>query len=69
DTAIAGLGVNFIATFIVSDAFTDCRLVNVLEDFSPEALTLSAVYPQHRQSSRPVQALVEFLRERLASGC
>jgi DNA-binding transcriptional LysR family regulator len=31
----------------------------------PEPLTLSAVYPQHRQSSRPVQALIEFLRERL----
>jgi DNA-binding transcriptional LysR family regulator len=40
-----------------------------LQDFAPEALTLSAVYPQHRQSSRPVQALVEFLRERLANGC
>jgi DNA-binding transcriptional LysR family regulator len=31
----------------------------------PEPLTLSAVYPQHRQASRPVQALIEFLRERL----
>jgi len=47
----------------------DGRLVSVLDEFAPEDLTLSAVYPQHRQSSRPVQALVEFLRERLASGC
>jgi DNA-binding transcriptional LysR family regulator len=39
--------------------------VEVLGDLRPEPLTLSAVYPQHRQSSRPVQALVEFLRERL----
>ncbi|EGH10947.1 LysR family transcriptional regulator, partial [Pseudomonas savastanoi pv. glycinea str. race 4] len=34
----------------------------------PEPLTLSAVYPQHRQASRPVQAFIEFLRERLESG-
>ncbi|MFB3304618.1 LysR family transcriptional regulator [Pseudomonas sp. AMR01] len=69
DTAIAGLGVTYLPTFIVAEALKDGRLVTVLEDFAPEALTLSAVYPQHRQSSRPVQALVEFLRERLASGC
>ena len=69
DTAIAGLGVTYLPTFIVGDALKDGRLVTVLDEFAPEALTLSAVYPQHRQSSRPVQALVEFLRERLASGC
>ncbi|WP_242197886.1 MULTISPECIES: LysR family transcriptional regulator [unclassified Pseudomonas] len=69
DTAIAGLGVTYLPTFIVAEALKDGRLVTLLEDFAPDALTLSAVYPQHRQSSRPVQALVEFLRERLAGGC
>jgi len=43
----------------------DGRLVPVLDAFRPEPLRLSAVYPQHRQSSRPVQAFIEFLRERL----
>ncbi|WP_248752193.1 LysR family transcriptional regulator [Pseudomonas sp. MWU15-20650] len=69
DTAIAGLGVTYLPTFIVADALKDGRLVTVLDTFAPQALTLSAVYPQHRQSSRPVQALVAFLRERLAGGC
>ena len=69
DTAIAGLGITYLPTFIIADALKDGRLVTLLEDFAPDALTLSAVYPQHRQSSRPVQALVDFLRERLASGC
>ncbi len=69
DTAIAGFGVTYLPTFIVGDALKDGRLVTVLDEFAPEDLTLSAVYPQHRQSSRPVQALVDFLRERLASGC
>lgn len=65
DAAIAGLGVTYLPTFIVGSALKDGRLVEVLEDFCPGPLTLSAVYPQHRQSSRPVQALVEFLREEL----
>ena len=65
DAAIAGLGITYLPMFIVGLALKDGRLVEVLEDFRPEPLTLSAVYPQHRQSSRPVQALVDFLREEL----
>ncbi|SDU92185.1 LysR family transcriptional regulator [Pseudomonas mucidolens] len=65
DTAIAGLGVTYLPTFIVGHALQTGQLVTLLEDFAPEPLTLSAVYPQHRQGSRPVQALVEYLREQL----
>jgi len=65
DAAIADLGITYLPTFIVGQALEEGRLVRVLEDFEPEPLTLSAVYPQHRQGSRPVQALIEFLREQL----
>ncbi|MNE27828.1 HTH-type transcriptional regulator DmlR [compost metagenome] len=65
DAAIAGLGITYLPAFIVGSALKDGRLVEVLEDLRPEPLTLSAVYPQHRQGSRPVQVLVEFLREAL----
>ena len=65
DAAIAGMGITYLPTFIVGSALKDGRLVQVLDNFRPEPLTLSAVYPQHRQGSRPVQALIEFLRERL----
>lgn len=65
DAAVADLGITYLPTFIVGQALQDGRLVRVLEDFEPEPLNLSAVYPQHRQGSRPVQALIEFLRERL----
>jgi DNA-binding transcriptional LysR family regulator len=65
DSAIAGLGVTYLPTFIVAQALKEGRLVTLLEDFAPEALALSAVFPQHRQSSRPVQAFIEFLRENL----
>jgi DNA-binding transcriptional LysR family regulator len=65
DAAIAGMGITYLPTFIVGAALKDGRLVPVLDAFRPEPLRLSAVYPQHRQSSRPVQALIEFLREQL----
>ena len=65
DAAVAGMGITYLPTFIVGAALKDGRLVPVLDEFRPQPLTLSAVYPQHRQSSRPVQALIEFLRERL----
>lgn len=68
DTAVAGLGITYLPTFIVGAALRDGSLVRVLYDLRPEPLTLSAVYPQHRQASRPVQAFIEFLRERLESG-
>ncbi|OUM38584.1 LysR family transcriptional regulator [Pseudomonas putida] len=65
DAAIAGMGVTYLPTFIVGQALADGRLVAVLEESTPPALQLSAVYPRHRQVARPVQGFVSFLRERL----
>jgi len=65
DAAIAGMGVTYLPTFIVGQALADRRLVRVLEAWTPPALQLSAVYPQHRQVARPVQGFVSFLHERL----
>jgi DNA-binding transcriptional LysR family regulator len=36
DTAIAGLGVTYLPTFIVGDALKDGRLVSILDDFAPD---------------------------------
>ena len=69
DAAVAGLGITYLPTFIVGTALREGRLVSVLDEFRSGPLMLSAVYPQHRQGSRPVQALVEFLRERLDADC
>ncbi|MDU9393811.1 LysR family transcriptional regulator [Pseudomonas sp. zfem002] len=66
DAAIKGMGITYLPTFIVADALAAGQLVSVLETFAPEPLQLSAVYPQHRQSARPVQVLIEFMRERLS---
>jgi DNA-binding transcriptional LysR family regulator len=66
DAAIAGLGITYLPLFIVGPALKDGRLVRVLDEFRTPSLALSAVYPQHRQGARPVQALIEFLKETLA---
>jgi len=65
DAALAGMGIAYLPEFIVGAALRDGSLVTVLDAFVTEPLVLSAVYPQHRQSSRPVQVLIEFLREHL----
>ncbi|MFL9902047.1 LysR family transcriptional regulator [Paraburkholderia fungorum] len=65
DAAVAGLGIVRLPDFIVSDALSGGQLVTVLEEFLPTAVTVYAVYPQHRQSSVAVRVFVEFLREGL----
>ena len=66
DAAIGGLGITYLPLFIVGSALKSGKLVRVLNEFRTPPLALSAVYPQHRQGARPVQALIEFLKETLA---
>jgi len=65
DAAVAGLGITYLPLFIVRDALAEGRLARVLDPWRPPPLALSALYPQHRQGSRAVQVLVDFLREQL----
>jgi len=65
DAAVAGLGLVLLPEFIVESAIKGGALVEVLSDFYPEPLTLSAVYPQHRQRSEVNKAFLDFLEERL----
>ncbi len=63
DAAIAGLGLTVLPDFIVATALAQGRLVEVLQAFRPQGLTVYAVYPQHRQSSLLVRAFSDFLVE------
>jgi len=63
--AVAGLGLVLLPEFIVESAIKGGALVEVLSDFYPEPLTLSAVYPQHRQRSEVNKAFLDLLEERL----
>lgn len=67
DASVAGLGLALLPEFIVGEAIKGGMLVSVLEEFQPEPLTLSAVYPQHRQRSEVTRAFLDFLEQRLTS--
>jgi len=65
DAAVAGLGIVRLPEFIVADSLRSGQLVSVLDAFLPDATSVYAVYPQHRQSSVTIRAFVEFLRKHL----
>lgn len=67
DAAVAGLGLTLLPEFIVGEAIKAGSLVSVLEDFQPEPLALSAVYPQHRQRSDVNRTFLDFLERQLRS--
>lgn len=65
DAAIAGAGIAYLPNFIAEPAIAQGLLVPILQAYSRPDAAVYAVYPQHRQASRAVQAFVEFAREHL----
>lgn len=65
--AIAGGGISRLADLVVAEALRARKLRPVLaECHVPEAVPLSAVYPQGRQRMPKVRAFLEFLVERFS---
>lgn len=62
--ALRGLGFVNLPTFIVGSELQAGTLVSVLDQFTPQDATLSAVYPHSRHLSPKVRAFVDFLAER-----
>lgn len=65
DAVLAGLGLAVLPRFIVAGTLADGRLVEVLPDVEPVPDIVHAVYPYHRQPSRKVRALIEYLQRTL----
>jgi DNA-binding transcriptional LysR family regulator len=63
--AIRGAGVVLKAEVDVAEDLMAGRLESVLGDFTEEAINLYALYPGQRPPSRRVQALLDFLSQRL----
>jgi DNA-binding transcriptional LysR family regulator len=59
--AIAGQGVALLPGFIVAAALYRGALQPVLQAFTPEPLSLSALYPRHRHLAVKVRAFVDLL--------
>lgn len=64
DAAVNGLGILMLPTFIAGDHLADGSLTPILTDFTPQPLTINAVYPHNRHLSAKVRAFVDFMVER-----
>lgn len=65
DAAVAGLGIAYLPYFIVQPALAEGQLVPLFDEDIATPLPIYAIYPRHRQTSRPVLALTQFLIEAL----
>ncbi len=65
ESAEAGLGLALLPRFIVEEAIRAGRLLPVLSEFTPPGLSLNAMYPQHRQHSPVIRALLSFIGEHI----
>ena len=63
-SAVEGMGVIIMPTFIIGADVKAGRLVRVLQDFVPADIALYAVYPPTRHLSPKVRAFVDFLAAR-----
>lgn len=62
--AIEGAGVTLLPAFIVFEAVTDGRLVEVLGDWPTPPLGIYAIYPQTRALPAKTRVLMDFLVDR-----
>jgi len=60
-SAVAGLGVTLLPTFIVGADLQAGRLQQVLADYRPPTISIYAVYPSRRYLSARVRSFVDFL--------
>lgn len=62
----AGLGIARLPTFIAGDALRNGKVVTVLDEYSPPALGLFAVYPPAKYLAHKTRVLIDFLAEALS---
>ncbi len=63
EAMLAGIGINWQATFIVADDLRAGRLVRVLPDYYLPDIDILAIYPSRRHLSAKVRVMVDFLSE------
>lgn len=63
----AGAGVAYLPTILVADDIDAGRLVQVLPDYAPPQLWMSAVYPASHRSTAKVKTFLDFICKRFPS--
>ncbi|HEX2197633.1 MAG TPA: LysR family transcriptional regulator [Burkholderiales bacterium] len=66
EAAARGAGIVFEPAFIVGPEVRAGRLVPLLQDFEPQAVSIYAVYPSRKHLSAKVRLFVDFLVERFS---
>lgn len=65
--ALADGGISLQPTYLAAPLLQDGRLLQVLPDWQPPAMTIYALYPSRRHLSPAVRALLDFLVQRFAA--
>ena len=63
ESAIAGVGIALLPTFIIGDALKSNALSVILPDYCPSELTARLCYATNRHLSTKIQLLTAFLRD------
>ncbi len=63
DSAIKGLGIVILPTFIVNEALKNGDLQTILSNYKLPELTLSVIYPINRHLSTKIQLFTQFLQK------
>ncbi|CAG4897262.1 LysR family transcriptional regulator [Paraburkholderia saeva] len=63
ETAVSGVGIIHLPTYLVSTAVKEGRLVPLLEAFSPPGLPIRAIYPTRRHLTPKVRLFIDSLVE------
>ena len=66
--ALSGAGLARLLDFTVAPDLRDGRLVELLADFKPAAVPVSAVYPSNRHLSAKVRTFIDFMVEARRGG-
>lgn len=59
--ALAGLGIIMVPEIFVEDDIREGKLVTLLPEWVADSHALYAVYPYHKEQSKKVRALIDFL--------
>ena len=62
-SAISGLGIASLPTFIIGSDFQQGRLPQVLPEYNPPEISIYAVFPSRRYLSAKVRTFVDFLSD------
>ncbi|WP_217524526.1 LysR family transcriptional regulator [Vibrio metschnikovii] len=70
DAAVAGWGVAYLATYLLKDEFRHGQLIQLLPDwYANQNMPFYAVYPSRQHMPKKTSAVVDFIKDKLASPC